>query len=907
MSPLHSRSAYVPRGIMPHLRLLGPTELETDAGRSIDRLLAQPKSVALLAFLAAAGNGFHRRDRLVGLFWPEMDDRSARRNLRGRIHLLRKFLGDDVVVSRGDDEVGLDPDRLGCDVWEFEDAMAAEEWERALELYRGNLLEGFHLNGDGVFLHWLDGRRTELRAMAAEAARSRSREAERAGDLRAAVDAARRLVGLAPTDEVAVRRLLILLDASGDRAGVAAAFEAFERRLEEEYELEPAPETGRLVEELLSRSEPNGPVPSGTGKGVEVPSRIPPDPAPDIPPQADQPPLPTARRRRPPRLAMAVGMVVLGFLGVFGLSWGSRSSSSSGGAGAHVPSSDLADLSGPSFHDRRIVVAPFENLTGDPVLGVVGRAAADWTAQALMSTGMVEVVSPSEVLRNALAFEQEAGRGSGSGMAMELAEVTRSRILVSGSYLPAGDGTLVFQTRITDAQEGTLLRAVEQVDGATDDLPAALEPLRQRIIGSLATVVDPRLASWSGAASQPPSFEAYRLYEEGLDRFFQREYADAAHRLRRAWSLDTTFTVPLIWAAFAHQNDRDRESADTVISSLLAQRETMAPWDRAMTDYLDAKNWDRQDWDAAVEAAERVVRYAPDSEWLYKLGYAAMHAWRPQEAVDALSRIDPDRGWMKEWGAYWNVLARTHYALGNYEQALRAIRIRQDRFGESPLTHELVTRLLVGLGELDQATDTAFQRLFEPASGSPVPWFIGQHIEEMALEMRLHGHEAEADALARRALRRFEELPDSVRSDPWGRHGHARLLVQAGQLERAREMFEILVDEAEVAGDWLLHLFSLGREGALAARGGDHVRAQEILEWLTTPSMSPDPDHPRMHQRFRFAALIATALGNPEQAIRFWRIARSNGMTYRLFRIEAQPLFDHPAMQDLAPLTDGTG
>lgn len=106
--------------------------------------------------------------------------------------------------------------------------------------------------------------------------------------------------------------------------------------------------------------------------------------------------------------------------------------------------------------------------------------------------------------------------------------------------------------------------------------------------------------------------------------------------------------------------------------------------------------------------------------------------------------------------------------------------------------------------------------------------------------------------------------------------------------------------------DWLLHLGSLGREGVLAAREGDRIRAQEILDWLTTPSMSPDPDNSRMPHRFRFAALIATALGNPEQAIRFWRVG-SNGMLYRHFRILAAPLFDHPAMQDLLPSAEGTG
>lgn len=894
MSPLHSRSAYVPRGIMPHLRLLGPTELETGAGRSIDRLLAQPKSVALVAFLAAAGSGFHRRDRLVGLFWPEMDDRSARRNLRGRIHLLRKFLGDDVVVSRGDDEVGLDPDRLRCDVWEFEEAVAAEEWDRTLELYRGDLLEGFHLNGDGAFLHWLDGRRAELRTMAAEAARSRSGEAERARDLRAAVDAARRLVGLAPTDEVAVRRLLILLDAAGDRAGMAAAYEAFETRLEDEYALEPAPETKRLVEELLSRSEPNGPVPSGTGKGIEVPSVMPSDPIPDIPRQADRPPFSAARRRRPPRFALAVGVVVLGVLAVFGLSWGSRFSGSSGGASAHVPARDLADLSGPSFQDRRVVVAPFENRTGDPSLDVIGRAAADWTAQGLMETGMVEVVSPGEVLRNALAFQRETGAGPGAEMAMELAEGSRARILVSGSYLLEGD-TLVFQARISDAKDGMMLRAVPRVAGPRDAPEGLLEPLRRRVLGSLATVLDPRLESWSAAASQPPSFEAYRLYAEGLDLFFHGDPAEAALRLREAWSVDTTFTAPLVWAVFAYGNALPAER-DTVLAYLTARRDRMAPWDRAMTDFVEAR-FDG-DFDAAVEAAHRAVSYAPDSEWIYKIAWAAVLGNRYREALDALARIDPDRGWMREFPGYWLMLISTSHDIGDHEEALRAIRVLRERFDpDARKKGEILS--LIGLGRLDEAWDMATRDVLEVPELENPPAYVDV-FDDLAVALRARGRHQAADSLARRALGWYEALPESTTSGLLGRYGHAKLLAQTGDLERAALMFDAVAEEF---GPERMGTMSVGRRGVVAARQGDTVRAAAILESLTTDPMPPEIRESRRHvmaaQRARWAARIATELGRPEQAIRLWRRAWENRLSAYRVRLESHRLHDQAEMQAL--------
>jgi hypothetical protein len=58
---------------MLHLSLLGTVEFTADDGRTIHSVLAQPKRLALLAYLAAAHQGFHRRDVLVSLFWPESD------------------------------------------------------------------------------------------------------------------------------------------------------------------------------------------------------------------------------------------------------------------------------------------------------------------------------------------------------------------------------------------------------------------------------------------------------------------------------------------------------------------------------------------------------------------------------------------------------------------------------------------------------------------------------------------------------------------------------------------------------------------------------------------------------------------------------------------------------------------
>ncbi len=56
------------------LRVLGGVQFIATDGRSLDELIAQTKPLALLAFLVLAEpHGFHRRDTLLGLFWPELE------------------------------------------------------------------------------------------------------------------------------------------------------------------------------------------------------------------------------------------------------------------------------------------------------------------------------------------------------------------------------------------------------------------------------------------------------------------------------------------------------------------------------------------------------------------------------------------------------------------------------------------------------------------------------------------------------------------------------------------------------------------------------------------------------------------------------------------------------------------
>ncbi|HEU4569638.1 MAG TPA: BTAD domain-containing putative transcriptional regulator [Gemmatimonadales bacterium] len=215
-----------------------------------ERLAAQPKVAQLLVYLLLARpRGYHRRDRLAGLFWPDQPDTRARGSLRNALYVLRELLGEGVILTRGDDEVAVAAEQLRCDAHAFDAAIAAGELARALELYQGELLEGTFPELPGVE-QWLEGERVAYREAAAEAAWQLALRYETATDLTSATRWARKAARLARTDERRIRRILQLLDRAGDRAGAIQIYEDFARFLQREYDLTPSAETRGLVQAI---------------------------------------------------------------------------------------------------------------------------------------------------------------------------------------------------------------------------------------------------------------------------------------------------------------------------------------------------------------------------------------------------------------------------------------------------------------------------------------------------------------------------------------------------------------------------------------------------------------------------------------------------------------------------------
>jgi TolB-like protein/DNA-binding SARP family transcriptional activator len=237
------------------IELLGGLSARTADGEEL--LFPTRKARLLLAFLAVEPGRAHPRDRLTNLLWAGRGDEQARGSLRNALSSLRRVLGADAVAI-DKDRVALVPDAVTVDVVLFQ-ALAAQDdtlsLTKAAGLYLGDLLDG-HPTETDEFEEWLAGARARLRETAGDLFARLVAGHRAAGDLAAAIAAARRRVDLDPLYEEGHRQLMQLYAEGGRRNQAVRHFEDLARRLASDLGVKPEPETLAMIERIKAAPAP---------------------------------------------------------------------------------------------------------------------------------------------------------------------------------------------------------------------------------------------------------------------------------------------------------------------------------------------------------------------------------------------------------------------------------------------------------------------------------------------------------------------------------------------------------------------------------------------------------------------------------------------------------------------------
>jgi DNA-binding SARP family transcriptional activator len=582
---------------MRRLYILGRVDLLDADGTEMRSVLAQPRRLALLAYLAVTSpKSACRRDRLLGLFWSELPQERARKMLNKAVHFLRQTLGEGAIVSRTAEDLTLDARRVWCDAAACTDAMHDERISEALELYRGDLLPSFYIEDAVEFEAWLDSERAGLRRLAARAAHSLAQRCETEGQFTTAIELARRAVELADEDERAVRELLGLLDRLGDRAGALYAYDKFARRMAAEFGAEPAAETQALIGRVRARSEP-----APGALRVEAPSVL------------IRQYTPTSKT---PRIfARKWTLVGLGTLAVAvtvaaGFILGGRS-------GAAV-----------SLDPNVITVLPFRVTGADRSLDYLQEGMVDLLAAKLTGEGGPRAVDP----RSALAAWRRAGSG----------DRDRPRDAAVGVARGLGSGNLLFGEIVGTGQQLVISASLipvaggqpkpTSVQGPADSLLPLVDQLAARIL-TLGAGEGRRLD-----AATSTSLPALRAYLEGRAAYRRGRYADALQSFNRALDQDSTFALAglgLLSAAPWSSSDQ-AVNGQRGVDVAWAHRERLSSRDRTLITAWLGPNYPAGSVHRAFhEAWERAVRVMPDQpEVWYWMGDHLLHVGRTVDVSD---------------------------------------------------------------------------------------------------------------------------------------------------------------------------------------------------------------------------------------------------------------------------------
>lgn len=632
--------------LIPTYRLETFGKLALSGGAS--GLSHQRRRLALLALLAASGDGGLSRDQLLGYLWPESIAANARHSLEQLVHSLRRSLGESVFI--GVNPVSLNTEVVGSDVNEFERALTKGALAEAVALYGGPFLQGFYLDEAPEFERWTSTERARLADRYTDALNRLASEAESAGDHAAAVKWRRRLADADPVSSRFALALMRALVAAGDKTAALQHARVYEALVQQELDSAADASIAKYAAELRAGGEQRANVrlpeamvekraPSASTPIDVMPVH---EPAAATLSESTVAPSPAERSIAGKRNYWWLAGTVLGATVLLLVALSARRRE------------QLATLD-----PNKMVIVPFRTSGADSSVKYLGEGVVDLIAPMLTGEGGPIAVDS----RTAISTWNRITRGR-EGTADDARQVARelgAGLVLTGAVVEVG-GRLTITGNIISGSAGNP-RPLNSVTAPID----SVDQLLDRFVGQLLTRQS-GVAESSVSAVTSQSLPAIRAYLDGRAAYRRANQARAIESFTRAIDIDSTFALAALDLSIATGkllritvcqlgacrvfsiapgfviSDRADDLFNRSVQLAWAYRFKLGPRDRPLLDALRGDHYPRESQarETLVNLG-RAVGAAPDRpETHYLLGVLLLYQGPALGMADARVRAEAE-------------------------------------------------------------------------------------------------------------------------------------------------------------------------------------------------------------------------------------------------------------------------
>jgi len=246
-------------GYRLRVQTLGPFRVWRGEHEVDAREWRRSKALQLFQLLLTHRGRMLQREEIVDTLWPELEPDAVQRNFKVALNAVNKALEPDrqageepAYIARHGSTYGLRPEAdLWLDAHEFQQfietgdqqrdpALAADAYQRALELYQGEYLQ------DALYEDWASEERERLLALYLRTAEKLAAVQLEQGRYDDAINLCRRILARDDCWERAYRLMMVAYTRQGNRPRALRVYQTCEETLRRELEIEPGPATRHL-------------------------------------------------------------------------------------------------------------------------------------------------------------------------------------------------------------------------------------------------------------------------------------------------------------------------------------------------------------------------------------------------------------------------------------------------------------------------------------------------------------------------------------------------------------------------------------------------------------------------------------------------------------------------------------